>query len=784
MKGKYIFVALAALFGILFALEGFVFLGAFFLFGLSLFILKRSSLPQLLLLLSVFSLFFLQAKIYDDSNQSRINGEEKQFLISLQTPIKIDGDFFTAYGKDKASEEKLVLQYRLSSIAEKANFSKLTVGSVCQVEGQLKEPEPPGNPQMFNYQEHLRHRQIFWILEVEKLTPASCQEQNNPLLLLQKVRQTGIQFIAEQLPENSAPLVMALVFGERNFIHDELIEAYQRLGIIHLLAISGLHVGMLMGFLFYCGLRCNISREKMALVLMLVLPVYIVLTGGAPSVIRACFMMLLALLLLKLTRKKLIPADVISIVFLVYCFITPFAIYNVGFQLSFAVSATLVFSRLILLRYINRPFILLFVTSFIAQVASIPIMLYHFYEFSLISFIANIIYVPLYSVVILPLALVWYMLALLFGDILSPLADFLDFQLQLLHEFTLFLAKFPYNTFVLGRPSGIALVILCLATVYGYYLWENFKLNKQLYMRLFFLFLLLCSPFFMEKHFSSGEITLIDVGQGDSILIQLPQNKGNYLIDTGGTMPFPIEDWKKRRNPFEVGKDVLVPFLKSKGITVLDKLILTHGDMDHIGGATAVLNSVKVKELVIPMVANRSELEEKLITLARKKEIPIYFAQKGDRWKGGDYIFHVLSPASNTGLERNDQSIVVYTKLGGLHWMFTGDLEEEGERQLLLAYPNLQIDVLKVGHHGSKTSTSESWLEQLKPRIALISAGKSNRFGHPHHEVLERLEERNIAIFRTDRDGAIRFYFTEDDGTFLTGKPYAKTKATLNGTYK
>ncbi|MEK4147252.1 DNA internalization-related competence protein ComEC/Rec2 [Robertmurraya sp. FSL W8-0741] len=780
MKGKFIFVGLGALFGVLTALESLVFSGVFLLVCFSFFILKRYSFPQLLLIFSVFLLFFLQAKIYDSKNQTRMSGDEQEFIIALQNPMKIDGDFFSAYGKESKSKEKLVLQHRLSSITEKENFSKLTVGTVCQVQGRLKEPETNGNPRMFNYREYLRYEQTFWILEVEKWNPAHCYEQKNPLLYLQKLRQKGIQFIGEQFPENSAPLVAALVFGERNFIREELIEAYQRLGIIHLLAISGLHVGMLVGFLFFIGLRCNVSRELMLLFLMMFLPVYIVLTGGAPSVIRACFMMLLALLLMKLTRKKLIPADIISIVFLFYVFTDPFVIYHVGFQLSFAVSASLIFSRSILRRYMDRPFLLLCATSFIAQLASIPIMLYHFYEFPLISLVANIIFVPLYSVVVLPLCLIWYIFALLFGEIMAPVASFLDFNFQLLNGLTLFLAKFPYNTLVLGRPNQLGLVMLCFGIPYGFYLWEKFKANKQMYLRLFFLLLLLFIPFFVERYFSPGEITLIDVGQGDSILIQLPKNKGTYLIDTGGTIQFSLEDWKKRRNPFEVGKDVLVPFLKSKGINVLDKLILTHGDMDHIGGATAVLNNMKVKEMVVPTVENRAELEDEVIALARNKEIPIYYAQKGDQWKVSEYTFHVLSPSSDRELERNDQSIVIYVKLGGLHWMFTGDLEEEGEGRLLSSYPALRIDVLKVAHHGSKTSTSEFWLEHLKPEIALISAGKNNRFGHPHAEVLKRLEERKITIFRTDRDGAIGYYFKGDKGTFLTGKPYAKAKAKSN----
>lgn len=784
MKNTYIFIGLASLFGILAALEGLFFLAVFFLLFFFLLFLNRFSPKQLLTLISIFFFLFVHAKTYEDKNQSQMTGAETEFTVTLQHPMKVDGNFFSTYAEDIKSKEKLVLHYRLTSPLEKDEFSNLSVGSRCQVQGQLKKPERPGNPNMFNYQHYLQNEQIFWILDVKQLNLEHCHEQTGPLFFFQKIRQKGIQFINEQFPENSAPLAIALVFGDRQFIEQDLIVAYQRLGIIHLLAISGLHVGMLMGILFLVGLRAHISREKMMTILIVFLPIYIILTGGAPSVIRACFMMFLALLILKMRRKKLNPADIISIVLTVYLFISPFAIYDVGFQLSFTVSFSLVLSRAILSRYMDRPLLLLCVTSVISQIASIPIMLYHFYEFSLVSLIANLFFIPLYSVIILPLCLLWYILSLLFGELLNPLASFLDFNFQLLNSITLWLSKFPFNTLVLGRPTSISLIILCIGIPYGFYVWEKWRTRTQMYIRFFLLFIFLSAPFVIEKYYSPGEITMIDVGQGDSILIQLPKNKGIYLIDTGGTIQFPQEEWMKRRNPFEVGQDVLIPYLKSKGITTLDKLILTHGDMDHVGGATAVLKEMKVKEMVLPVAENRANLEVELLELAKEKDISVHFTQNGESWKVNGHSFHILSPSISVGLERNDQSIVVYTELGGLKWMFTGDLEEVGESQLLAAYPNLQIDVLKVGHHGSKTSTSDSWLDHLRPTVALISAGKDNRFGHPHLEVINKLEEREITIYRTDRDGAIRFSFTKEKGTFLTGKPYDKAKANFNGTAK
>ena len=226
-----------------------------------------------------------------------------------------------------------------------------------------------------------------------------------------------------------------------------------------------------------------------------------------------------------------------------------------------------------------------------------------------------------------------------------------------------------------------------------------------------------------------------------------------------------------KKRPFEVGRDTVVPFLKSKGITTLDKLIITHGDSDHAGGAEAVLNELKVKELVLPDLLERSELEEKLIKLATEKRIKIRFVQKGDQWKIENQSFTILSPNEGTSSNKNNSSIVLYTEMGGLRWLFTGDLEEEGEKTLIAEYPDLKIDVLKVGHHGSQTSSSDLFLDVLSPKLAIISAGKNNRFNHPHQDVLDALEKRKIKILRTDLSGAITYKFVKETGTFYVHCP-------------
>lgn len=729
---------------------------------------RKFTTRQLVLIFGLFLLFVLKAGVDDRLNQTRFTGQEKELAITLQEPMKLDGNLFTAYGMVGNTKEKMVIQYRLPSIKAKEEVEKLSVGSTCKMRGELKEPQPPRNPNAFHYAEYLRHENIFWIFAIKNIDIRQCVQKESPLFFLQNIRKTGIQYIHANFPPDTAPLAAALVFGDRMLIEQDLITAYQRLGIVHLLAISGLHVGMLIGMLFYAGIRLHISRKKVTNLLIAFLPLYMILTGGAPSVIRACFVMLLALLLSRIQHNNLVPMDILSIVMSLYVFWQPYVIFDVGFQLSFLVTFSLLLSTPIIAKYTLKPIRLLVVTSLISQLASIPILLYHFYEFSLTSVLVNVFYIPLFSIIITPVLLVLYLLHLMMGNTLIPLLSFLDFCLSIMNHLTVALSSFSFNTLVLGRPTFSMTLLYCFGIPYSLYRWEKAKTYKQMVMAFLIPIILVTLQFVTGKVTPHGEVVMIDVGQGDSILIKLPFNKGTYLIDTGGALQFPSEEWEKRKNPFEVGEDVLLPFLKSKGIMKLDKLILTHGDMDHIGGAPAILWNLNVQEVVLPLVEEKAELENDIIAICKAKDIPVHYGTKGDEWSVDHYSFAVMSPGANEHMERNDQSLVVYSVLGGKSWLFTGDLESEGERRLVSSYPKLTADVLKVGHHGSKTSTSEEFLLQIRPKIALISAGENNRFGHPHPEVTERLEHEKIRILRTDQQGAITYQFNGKGGTFLT----------------
>lgn len=767
MKGKWFYFALAGLLGIISALENFPLY--FFVFScclLWMLLLKKWPSKHLAAVAIIFVLFFLRGEIAGKFNRSEYSGKETVFTVELKEQIKTDGNSFSAFVKDLKKGEVFLLRYKIGSADEKRHLERLLPGTLCAVKGELKKVRPATNENAFDYRKYLQNKGIFWRLDAEKLTVKPASATPGLFTAVQRLRQKGIFYIYEHFPKETAPLAAALIFGDRSEMEEDLLAAYQRLGIIHLLAISGLHVSMLAGMLFFLMIRLNMTRERAMDILIVFLPFYSLIAGASPSVLRACAMTLIVLLIIRFgSGFRKVSVDVFSTVFSVYIFLRPFVIYDAGFQLSFLVTFSLLLSSSFLGKLENRPLALLAGTSVIAQLASVPVMLHHFYEFSFLGIFANILYVPFYSFIVLPLMFFLFFSHLAAGSLIEPFQYVFEIVLEWANQLAKSCSRLPFSTIVLGRPSPLFMCLYLLAISFSFFRLEKAETIKKGCLALFIPAGLMLFQHVTTVYSAKGEVTMIDVGQGDSMFIKLPFNQGTYLIDTGGVLRFDQEEWKKRDHPFDPGKDIVVPFLKSKGITALDKLILTHGDMDHIGGAPAVLEALRVKEVVLPQSGKRAEMEEKILGYCREKGISVRFVRPGDSWPAGDTRFYVLA----SGMEhasKNNQSIVLFARLGELDWLFTGDLEVEGESLLMVRYPALSADVLKVAHHGSDTSTSESFLDFLAPKIALISAGENNRFGHPKEEVLERLERRKIRIFRTDKHGAVSFYFTKRRGTF------------------
>lgn len=775
MNGKHLYFAVFSLLGTLCSLVSFpIFFPIFPLLIFLLYKFKSLTLKQIAFLILTFLVYVLTGYHAVISNKTVIPETTTSFILEYNQDTKIDGDLFQVVAVDKRYKEKLLVRYKIQSALEKEELENQNF-YVCQsaVTGTLSRPPIAKNPNGFDYRDYLASKQTYWILDIQESPLKTCSPQKTNLInRLKEIRFKGINYLEKQFPPEISSLSSALIFGDRSGLAPDVLENYQKTGIVHLLAISGLHVSLLIGMVLYMGIRIGLTKEFMIHLLLMLLPFYAIMTGGSPSVIRAVIMIFLVLLTVKWKRRvKLLPIDAISLALMFYLLLSPMVIFDIGFQLSFTVSTAIILSATTIFTRCQSNFSRMIATSLTSQLAALPFLLYHYFEISFISILANLLYIPLFSFVYLPGVYILFILQIVLGRLPVFLTVVMVKIISLSDELIDQLANFPFARYTPGRPGPITLVIYFFALAVFFIKWEKKNHPSNKYQFVLLLLFLLSFQGISNKFTPFGEVTMIDVGQGDSIFIHLPFGRGNYLIDTGGILNYAEEEWKKRSRPYEVGRDVVVPFLKSKGITVIDKLILTHGDTDHIGGALSIISELNVKQILMPSVVSLSETETHIVGEAKKRGIPVLMVSEGNGWEKMDSRFYVLSPEKNFKGERNRGSLTLFAQIGGLTWFFGGDLDQEGEKEIIKKYPNLTIDVLKAGHHGSKTSSAEDFIKQVHPSIALISVGEKNRFGHPNTETLERLQRANIKIFRTDRQGAITYQFSQKSGTFLTFLP-------------
>ncbi len=761
MRGQYGYAAISVMLGIAAACYDFHILTILVVLLYLLYCLRCPGMVSFLCIGMLFASAFYAFQV-NQHNRSGFTGAETSFTGVISSSPVLDGDKLSFQFQTK---ETLQVSYRIPDLKSKQGLRSLRPGMRCNLQGTLQLPSPARNFYAFDYKQYLFYHHIHYLLIPDEVSLKDCQNINSSILSsLYNVRQSAIQHVSSAFPEETIGFMNALIFGERNQITEQVELQYQALGLIHLLAISGSHISLLAAVCYYILLRMGITRETATVILLFILPIYMILAGASPSVVRACvtaFIVLCGFLF----SSKIIAIDAMSIACILMLMYNPYFLFDIGFQLSFLVSFSLILSSETILLKEENAWRMMWKVTVIAQLIALPVTLYHFHQFSPYSFLLNMIYVPFISFLILPLCLFAFFFSFVLPVLAQLLGKILSFLIVYSNKLLDASAQLPFSNLTFGKPPIWVAFLYFILVICLFVSWEG-KVFRKYAQTIFGMFLLaLCLHYYVYLWNPYGKITFLDVGQGDSILIQLPFGKGTYLIDTGGTVSFSREKWQQRKREYSVGTDVVLPYLKAEGVKTIDKLILTHGDMDHVGEAKAILEQMPVKEVVLGKKEGYSELEEEIVKVAAQEEVKIEIIQSGQQWKAGEAIFTIVSPFGNE-LEGNDSSIAIHANIGGLTWLFTGDLEEQGEQAVLSRYPNLQADVLKVGHHGSKSSTTEELLQVVQPRIAVISAGERNPYGHPHKEVIVRLKSRNIIILRTDQSGAIAYTFREKTGTF------------------
>ncbi len=590
----------------------------------------------------------------------------------------------------------------------------INIGNKIRVYGNIKIPDEEHNFNMFNYRKYLLSKKIKYLYYANEIEVIDYRQ--------------GFIYSFKTIINNrinslkSSKYLKLFILNDKSNIDDKVYDSYKENGIIHMFSISGVHISLISSLIIYIFKRELNTNFLTYILLFIILVIYIFLTNYSISIIRSSLLLLFSLL----NKKFKLNISIIYILFYIF-FISilynPYSIYNIGFIFSYTISFFLIKYSSIIRSYNNYLLRLLFI-SLISFLSSIPILINSNYSINFLSIIYNIIFGPFISLIIFPLSLLTF--------IFSPLELILLFLMNIFERISLLLSNIKIFNITLCKMSFISISIYYLIIIF---ILDNIKIKKYMYL-LIIIFILLFHHYIRYFDYDT-KVNFFNVGQGDSILLELPHNK-NILIDTGGN----------KSN--SISKNIIIPSFKSRGIYKLDYFVITHGDYDHMGEAINLVNNFKV-EKVIFNCGPYNDLEKELIKVLDKKKIKYYSCIKELNIDDNKLYFLQTKEYDN----ENDNSNVIYTEINRYKFMFMGDAGVTTEKEILDKYNLPDMDVLKVGHHGSKTSSSKEFIDEINPKYSIISVGKNNRYGHPNKEVLDNLN--NSKIYRTDQDGSIMF---------------------------
>lgn len=770
----------------------------------------------------------------------------------ILSPVQVDGDsvqfqiraasiHVNTETTPRAVNESIQVQLKLLTEEEQRQAYTWRRGEHMQVKGVLERPSGPSNEGGFNYRSYLQStNHIFWLLRVKgaeqvSVSPGSPYTIAAILGHMDALRDWLGAKMEELYPEDQAGYMKGLVLGSSDDMNPEVFRQFSALGLTHILAISGLHVAVFL-YVVHALLRLvRVPRERALLIMAALTPFYVLLSGASPSVVRAGLMAVIGLLAAYANRLKdglhLLSAS--AILMLLW---NPSYIHNVGFQLSYLVTAGLIVGvapvRALLPRWRKGKALLdLVVVTLVAQFVSFPISIYYFNQWNPLSIPANFVFVPFISFIVMPLGAA----SLALGPIWALVGRWLAAAGQTMNGLTFMLVQYTaelrgWQT-VWAQPPIWWIVLWYAAMGMGIHAarqWSNYRrinverestssaadaitipLNSGgeharaamngrrpfigMAAAVMMIAVLLGYAWMPDAFDRTAQFSTLDIGQGDSLLIRTGSGK-HVLVDGGGTVAFgkKKESWQERQDPFEVGRKVLVPLLKQRGVHAIDLLVITHLDSDHIGGLQAVLDSIPVRRIWWNGTVKHSTDAVKLMETALKLHIPMFEAAAGMKWQPDESAsLDVLWPETSVSAaalqeveDQNESSVAFLLTLYGRTFLLTGDIGKASERTMLDHFKDSNactrndsitdeilstknkycLDVLKVAHHGSKGSTSPDWLSYWKPVYAVISVGKDNLYRHPNAETLERLMQAGVTVWRTDRDGETDFAVKQDGG--------------------
>jgi len=643
---------------------------------------------------------------------------------------------------------------------------RLRYGDEIYISGILKRPAVARNPGGFDYRTYLARQNIHAVVKIYDIGQITITKSHrgNPFIrkIIYPVRRFIIDVINKTTSEENRPLLRALIVGDRGMISPEVRDLFSKAGAIHVLAVSGLHVGFVIIILSFISGLFRIPRPFKAVITAAGLIFYVFITEAKPPVVRASFMACIYLAGSTIERRSN-SFNIIGVAALVMLLINPQNLFDAGFQLSFTAVISIIYfynktesfkwikelqitaSKNLFLKYL----LTLLLVSLSAQIGTIPLTATYFNRIPLLSILVNLAAIPLAGVII-ALGFTSIISACISSWISSVYGVLNDVIISIFRKTVSIVGNLPVSHITIPTPGLVNIIIYFLILLL------IFNFNSCVLRRRFALLCLLGLNILIWKNViwnNSSKLTWVqfDVGQGDAALLRLPRNR--YILIDGGN----------KSSYFDSGKSTIAPYLYKNGIRRLNSVILTHPHNDHAGGLIHIVQNFRVDTFITAGTVFNSEIYSQLLKEIEERKIPLRIVTSPDSLIGFPGIrIYILSPDSiqkiksgNGDSDVNNQSIVARVLFGNIRILFTGDAEKEIEKKLIDSGVCLKSQAIKVGHHGSSTSSTYSFIRRVSPEFAVISVGKNNKYNHPSKIVIQKYIDTCSKLFRTDRDGAV-----------------------------
>lgn len=563
------------------------------------------------------------------------------------------------------------------------------------------------------------------------------------------------------MPQKDAAILAGMTLGGYEGIDEDIVRNFSTTGIVHILSVSGSHVALLIGFVLSLTRALQV-RKKLALPIAAVTVFsYCLICGFSPPVMRSALMGMAMLLGLVLQRNEDSGAVLAIVAISMLCY-RPLWVFDIGFQLSFVSTAGLIYLfpsiRAFLARYLQKYVADALAVTIAAQLAVLPMLVYYFHQLSISSLAANLIVVPVLEFIVL-LTMAGLFLCFIVKPLGIILLMFASLLLAPALSVTNLIAGWTFASITIAHTPFVTALIYYLLVICLFRFWPLTSLTnheRKIVIALTCFAILLPG---LTAHFARQPFTVffIDVGQGDAALI-ITAEKKTILVDTGGL-----------RGNFNTGERIILPFLRYLGINKLDVLTLSHGHHDHAGGAAAVVRSIPIGCILLPQEEPSQDVSAMLNVVKDKSQIKQLAS--GQQYNLGSCKIDIIEATPASSLEENhnenESSAIIKIIDNDKSIIFTGDATAEEE--IAAAAGPIKADVLKVSHHGAKTSSAYEFLQAIHPGLAVISVGADNKFGHPAPETLEKLQAIGTRVLRTDQAGNIKVVF---DGSNCTWYSY------------